>query len=363
MLNFKEILLSKLDVRNIDYIDRYIEHTSKNNISSNYTEKHHILPKSVFPEFKNEKWNIVKLSGRDHFIAHYLLMESFVHKDISYAFNMMKRVSKRMGKADLQMMSESYEKFRDELSLHLSEINKGRTHSVKSKTNMGISSKNKVVVKDNLGNTFRIDKSDDRYVSGELVFYRTGLKYTKETKNKMSKSGKESKSGGAYYNEQENKIIYLKKDEEVPLGYLKGCPPQSIIAKERFTGLKYYVDSKGNQVRVTDEEAMLNCYTKGRNNFGENGNFFEHNKFVKDLKDSTIKHIHKDKPYTKYMFSRDNKFLYRWDNFVSAKQPNYYDEKISLDEKEVVISMLDKYERVDKISQPKRKPGTKSKVL
>lgn len=42
-----------------------------------YTEKHHILPKSIFPQYKDCKWNLVRLSARQHFIAHILLVKMF----------------------------------------------------------------------------------------------------------------------------------------------------------------------------------------------------------------------------------------------------------------------------------------------
>lgn len=45
------------------------------------TEEHHILPKSVFPEFENLRkypWNSIRLSYRHHFIAHWILSNVFV---------------------------------------------------------------------------------------------------------------------------------------------------------------------------------------------------------------------------------------------------------------------------------------------
>jgi hypothetical protein len=49
-----------------------------------YTEKHHILPKCLFPEYKNCSWNIIKLSGRKHFIVHMLLPKMFNRNTASY---------------------------------------------------------------------------------------------------------------------------------------------------------------------------------------------------------------------------------------------------------------------------------------
>jgi hypothetical protein len=38
-----------------------------------YTENHHWFPKSLYPDYAKEKWNIVKLTAREHFVAHLLL--------------------------------------------------------------------------------------------------------------------------------------------------------------------------------------------------------------------------------------------------------------------------------------------------
>lgn len=44
--------------------------------SDRYTEKHHILPVSIFPEFKDEEWNIIELTYEDHKLCHLWLFKS-----------------------------------------------------------------------------------------------------------------------------------------------------------------------------------------------------------------------------------------------------------------------------------------------
>lgn len=53
------------------------------------TELHHILPKSLFPEYSNLKknsWNKIHLTYREHFIAHWLLYKSIKHPKTTFAF-------------------------------------------------------------------------------------------------------------------------------------------------------------------------------------------------------------------------------------------------------------------------------------
>jgi hypothetical protein len=57
-MNYKKIYFNIID-------------KAKNRISNEYSEQHHILPKCMGG--KNTKDNLVKLTGREHFICHWLL--------------------------------------------------------------------------------------------------------------------------------------------------------------------------------------------------------------------------------------------------------------------------------------------------
>jgi len=48
---------------------------NRSNINYVYYEKHHILPKSLFPELATSKDNLVLLTAREHFICHLLLVK------------------------------------------------------------------------------------------------------------------------------------------------------------------------------------------------------------------------------------------------------------------------------------------------
>lgn len=68
------------------HLNRYIKFVGscqrKNETGSMKLEKHHICPKAddMFPQFRNLRkhtWNLVKLTPRQHIIAHYMLMKAF----------------------------------------------------------------------------------------------------------------------------------------------------------------------------------------------------------------------------------------------------------------------------------------------
>lgn len=52
------------------------------------TQRHHILPRCLFPEYKSLKnsWNIVILTNEDHYIAHYLLAKFSKHPSLLSAW-------------------------------------------------------------------------------------------------------------------------------------------------------------------------------------------------------------------------------------------------------------------------------------
>lgn len=51
-----------------------------------YYEKHHILPKSLFPKWAKEKRNIVLLTAKEHYFCHKLLMKIFPSQEMSLAY-------------------------------------------------------------------------------------------------------------------------------------------------------------------------------------------------------------------------------------------------------------------------------------
>lgn len=74
---WKEIL-NKYNNRWINRYIRLIEYAKSKPIpSGTYTEKHHILPQSRYPEYKDALWNLVVVEARVHLFAHYMLANAF----------------------------------------------------------------------------------------------------------------------------------------------------------------------------------------------------------------------------------------------------------------------------------------------
>lgn len=85
-------------VVNLEALDRYVDFCLTKQVgcddSGVYTEKHHILPKSLYPDLKRVSWNIVCLAYIDHVSAHEMLCESLPEsKSMFYAKFLMKSSS------------------------------------------------------------------------------------------------------------------------------------------------------------------------------------------------------------------------------------------------------------------------------
>lgn len=91
-LNWKNINYWKLFDNDLNehYLKRYIKFTesiqNKGERKLDYCEKHHIIPKSFIDNF-----NIINLTPREHFIAHWILMRCFsglYKRNMIYAFRL-----------------------------------------------------------------------------------------------------------------------------------------------------------------------------------------------------------------------------------------------------------------------------------
>ena len=82
-MNLQEALEIHKPFLNNKYTKWYMSIVSKE-CDDEYTERHHILPKCLFPQYARSKWNIIKLNARKHFIAHVLLYKMFEKNTAGY---------------------------------------------------------------------------------------------------------------------------------------------------------------------------------------------------------------------------------------------------------------------------------------
>lgn len=85
-----------------------------------YYERHHILPKSMFPLWKTRKFNLVLLTAREHFFCHQLLTKIYKNGEMVHALWFLTIHNKT-----LIISSREYARIRKEFSEHQSRKLKG----------------------------------------------------------------------------------------------------------------------------------------------------------------------------------------------------------------------------------------------
>ncbi len=176
-------------------------------LHGNYVEKHHILPKSLYPEYTKTKWNIVKLFPEEHLIAHLLLAKIYNNKEIIHAAHRMTNNSKVNNKK-YKWIREKHAKIISEAFTGRAPWNKGKvgvqdspmkgkSQSLKSKnkislTKTGVSFKTKLCIYCNkaigINNYNRYHNDNCKYKEGNEKLHVK--KVSTETREKISKGVK-----------------------------------------------------------------------------------------------------------------------------------------------------------------------------
>lgn len=123
---YTEILASCKNTHHAKRYIKFIRACLDQNVTTTYHEAHHILPKSIWPKYKSFRecpWNKAMLTGRQHYIAHWMLARAF-GGGMWAAFNAMCHVKNDRNKIsrsrDFRISSTTY----NELKTHHSEYQK-----------------------------------------------------------------------------------------------------------------------------------------------------------------------------------------------------------------------------------------------
>ena len=159
-MNYKKIYNSLITSRMLLNEKRKIE---KNN--GNYFEKHHIIPKCKGGD--NSKDNLLLLTAREHYLAHWLLWLIYRDRQMALAFHKMSSINKNQKRI---ISSKDYERVREVYR----ETNIGNTYG-KAHKGRKISNEQRKAQSIKMKNKFNGDDNP---------FY--GKTHTDEFKNKLS---------------------------------------------------------------------------------------------------------------------------------------------------------------------------------
>lgn len=108
--------LNSLSWKTKEFYTRYVELIDSVRETTGYTESHHILPKSLFPEFEKDTQNIVELTPSEHYLAHKYLALGTEVKEMMFSFHMLKTTRKENNALNDEEYNTFKERFRQVLS-------------------------------------------------------------------------------------------------------------------------------------------------------------------------------------------------------------------------------------------------------
>ena len=241
-----------------------------------YYEAHHILPKSLFPKWKQRKSNIVLLTAKEHYFCHELLTKIYPGRSMNYALWFLSNSSYH------KVSSKQYERAKllnYENRLGTKNPNFGNHWSTDQKNKMSQKLKGKFTKEQN--------PNFENY-------------WNKDQKNSLSKK----KTGRHFYTNGTEDICVF--ENQVPVGFWKGHSksfnPKTEEGKRRRSlngkklnpantkGLKCFHDEKGHNIlskecpkgflpgKYMSQESLENM--KRKNSLAHKGKITKQNKII-----------------------------------------------------------------------------------
>ena len=156
------------------YYLRYIKFIEycKNNPPQNYKEIHHILPKSLGGT--NDQHNLITLTARQHFIAHWMLWKTYRNPKMTLAFWSMRMIK---GDRHFKINSKTYQLLKEE-------------HASIQSTRMKLNNPMKNLISVEKVRTKHLGKSLSELTKQKMSVTRMGVKKSEITKQKISEASK-----------------------------------------------------------------------------------------------------------------------------------------------------------------------------
>lgn len=225
-MNYKHIylcIIRKAKNEQNTHLRPISSYDKKINFGNQYYEFHHILPKSLFKQFKNVKKNVIALTAKEHFICHKLLLKIYPSREMSYA--LLRMCNKRKDMHNVVISSMEYERIRLCVSKYQSEYMKNHTITDEQKFKTSETLKKKYnsgeYIPHNKNNNLSLDTrtkiSDtlkEKYKTGEIEVWNKNSKCPKSIKLKDDNG----MYGKHWYTDGKINIVA----EKCPNGFHKG---------------------------------------------------------------------------------------------------------------------------------------------
>lgn len=221
-------------------IKRYLNFIrSRKSLVQSIIERHHILPKSIFPEYRDlsvYSWNSSKLTLREHFIAHLMLHFIFGGKMTYALYHMIPQSIKKY----------SYEEFSDELAFKSRWYEYVRMEYRNVRKGYG-------TYKDDRDKTYFLHRDDPIINELNLTWHMSGYKFSDVQKKKML----EARNGGrgtkirVYFMRWKRLIYKDELNKYIDLGWntLKNSDDESYLSHIRRENAKNAAEASTKKLK------------------------------------------------------------------------------------------------------------------
>jgi hypothetical protein len=175
---------------------------SRDLLEETYTEKHHIIPKSLGGD--NSMSNLVKLTAREHFVCHLLLprmLAGSAKRNMTFAIWSMLNRDHSKQRSRHKVNSHTYQRLKIQVAKALSQLHKGKTVSEETKQKISAGNKGKISpnkgkalseeqkqkMRDTIAKNGRITKPETVV---KILETRKHYRHSEETKQKISAGNK-----------------------------------------------------------------------------------------------------------------------------------------------------------------------------
>ena len=315
-------------IKNWHYFNRYLKLLGHYQTHSNIKVKdqaekgeyewHHMLTSKIFPEFKKEKWNLILLPVGAHYTVHYLLLKSIRHNSCVFAFNQMRRISKRFGKPKCRL----YAAVKKEFAILISENNTGRPKPDGYGKFMSDLHRGTNCYRNNDSGEIRRFKVGDQ--PNNWVPFQTGRVRTAESRAKLG----DSIRGRILQYDPNTKDV--KSVYKLLSGYINGAPPWFDNHAEKLKDYSWlYHQETGKVLRIDISNGIPDGYKVGRQYENKGFAMINNSNLIRmlDLKEKKYCMVDKsrlpNKQYIKHGSAIDNVWFIRYNHTMYYTYPEF----------------------------------------
>jgi len=173
--------------KNKKYLNHYIKLIEKASVSAlgGYSEIHHVIPRSMGGG--DELINLVKLSAREHYMAHLLLWKAYRTRETCYAFHLMVHGDPYKKRYKIKSSKIYAALIEDARKLNSGKLHPmfGKKHTAETKEKMRLAKIGTTQTKEHKQKRLESSKKHPNFGKHML-----GKKHTAETREKMSLASK-----------------------------------------------------------------------------------------------------------------------------------------------------------------------------